>query len=142
MKQFFCLDTKDLKGSEVELFGWVENRRDHGKIIFLDLRDASGKVQLVVLPDSEAYIVAKKLGPEFVVKVKGKVNARPKKMVNPKIPTGKVEVEVLELEIVSKAKTPVFEIDKDTREIREETRLCFRYLDLRNERMRDNLKKR
>ncbi|MCD6195148.1 aspartate--tRNA ligase [bacterium] len=142
MKQFFCLETKDLGGSEVELFGWIENRRDHGKIIFLDLRDASGVVQLVVLPGSKAYKTAKKLGPEFVVRIKGRVNRRPEKMVNKKIATGKVEVEVLELEIISKAKTPVFEIDKDTRKVREDTRLSFRYLDLRSQRMKNNLKKR
>ncbi len=142
MKQFFCKETKDLVGSEVELFGWIENRRDHGKIVFLDLRDASGKVQLVILPDSPAYKIVKELGPEFVVRIKGKVNERPPAMINPKIPTGKVEVEVKEMEILSKAKTPVFEVDKDTRQVGEEVRLRYRYLDLRSERMRENLRKR
>ncbi|MCD6422430.1 aspartate--tRNA ligase [bacterium] len=142
MKRFFCLDVPQFEGKEVELFGWIHNRRDHGKLVFLDLRDASGIVQLVVLPDSSAYKTAKKLGPEFVVRVKGKVNRRPKGMENPKLPTGEVEVEVKELEILSKAKPPVFELDKDTRKVKEEVRLKYRYLDLRTERMKENLRKK
>jgi len=142
MKQFFCADSKNVIGQEIELFGWVNSRRDHGKIIFFDLRDRSGLVQLVVSPDSAAYNVAQKLGLEFVIRIKGKVNKRPKNMVNLKLETGKVEIIVSELEVLSEALPPVFSVASNTRKIKEERRLKYRYLDLRSERMRTNLAKR
>lgn len=129
-----------LKGKEVALAGWVHSRRDHGQIIFLDLRDATGLVQLVISPDKkETYKEAKKLRPEFVIQAKGKVQERPEGMKNKKIPTGEVEVEVKELKILSKSKTPPFEVDKDTSKIKEEIRLKYRYLDLRSPRMKKNI---
>jgi aspartyl-tRNA synthetase len=142
MKQFFCTDIIKMKGEEVELFGWINNRRDHGKLIFLDLRDKSGLAQMIVLPNSGAYEMAQKLGPEFVVRVKGKINERPEKMVNKDLTTGEVEIEVEEIEILSEAKPPVFEVNKDTSKVKEEVRLKYRYLDLRSERMKNNLIKR
>lgn len=142
MKQFFCSDIVKMKGEEVELFGWINNRRDHGKLIFLDLRDKSGLAQMIVLPDSKAYKTAQKLGPEFVVRIKGKINERPKKMINKNLATGGVEIEVKEIEVLSRAKAPVFEVNKDTRKVKEDVRLKYRYLDLRSERLVDNLVKR
>jgi aspartyl-tRNA synthetase len=131
-----------MKGEVVELFGWIHNRRDHGKLIFLDLRDKSGLAQMIVLPDSSAYKIAQKLGPEFVVRAKGKVNERPEKMINKDLATGEVEIEVDEIEILSQAQPPVFEVNKDTSKVKEEVRLKYRYLDLRSERMKNNLIKR
>lgn len=127
------------KGKDVTLAGWVNARRDHGKIIFLDLRDSTGIIQLVVTPKIKD---GDKVGPEFVVQVKGEVNERPEGMKNKKIPTGEIEVLVKELKILSTSKTPPFEIDKDTSKVNEEKRLEFRYLDLRSARMANNVKAR
>src|SRR3989338_324348 len=118
------LETKDLVGKEVNLFGWVNVRRDHGKLIFIDLRDGSGVVQVVFSPSNkEAYELAEKLRPEWVVRLKGKVKARPEKMINPDILTGKVEIEPLELEALNEAETPPIALDTDGDEIGEESRI-------------------
>lgn len=125
-------------GQEVLLQGWVGARRDHGKIMFLDLRDRSGIVQLVVPP---AFAKAS-VGKEDVIEVVGLVKERPASMINPKIPTGTVEVEVKELRILSKARELPFPIDTDGYEINEEVRLKYRYLDMRRPRMNRNLRLR
>jgi aspartyl-tRNA synthetase len=140
MTRTHVIATKDSVGSEVTLYGWVHGRRDHGKIIFIDLRDRSGVVQVVLVPSNkEVYEIGNQLRSEWVVRIKGKVNARPEKMVNPEIPTGKFEVEPIELEIISKAEAMPFPIDNDGYEINEEVRMKQRYLDLRRERMLRNL---
>ena len=127
-------------GQEVLIKGWVHTRRDHGKLIFLDVRDRSGIIQVVFIPSNkEAHELAQKLRSEFVVAIKGQVNERPANMVNDNITTGKVEMLALELEILNEAKTPPVEIDKDTIGINEEIRLKYRYLDLRSERMTRNM---
>ncbi|HZZ99499.1 MAG TPA: aspartate--tRNA ligase, partial [Candidatus Paceibacterota bacterium] len=136
------IDIKDMVGQEAELFGWIHNRRDHGKLIFIDLRDRTGICQVVFTPKTPNYEEASKLRSEWVVRLKGKVNARPEKMVNPDIPTGKVEVEPLELEILNQSETPPFPIDSDGKDIGEEHRMKYRYLDLRRERMAHNMKLR
>ncbi len=123
-------------GKEVTLSGWVNRRRDHGKIMFLDLRDRSGIVQLVStknLADAR---------PEDVIEVTGLVKERPPSMVNPKISTGTVEVEAKNIIILSKAKELPFPIDTDGYEINEETRMKYRYLDIRRDRMSRNLRLR
>ncbi len=120
----------------VEICGWVNNVRSHGKIIFVDLRDFSGQVQVIF---GQNLTEAKELRPEWVIKVKGKVKKRPKGMVNPKIPFGKIEIQAQELKIFSKAKTLPFGINTDGYEISEEKRFKYRYLDLRRERLRKNL---
>ena len=107
-------------GEEVELAGWVHARRDHGKIIFIDLRDKSGLVQVVLSED--LYEKAKGLGPEFVVKIKGLVKERPENMKNEKIATGSVEIEAKDLEILAKAKVPPFDPTSDTKKINEDKR--------------------
>ncbi len=133
-------DTVANVGRDVELAGWVHVRRDMGKLIFIDLRDRSGLVQVVFTPENKELVAqAGELRSEFVVKIIGKVNARPAKQVNENSPTGTVEVEALSLEILNTAKTPPFELDKDTRGINEELRLKYRYLDLRTERMQKNI---
>lgn len=131
---------KDKIDEKAELFGWVASRRDHGKIIFIDLRDRSGIVQLVFTPEKEElYKLADSLRPEWVIKIKGKVNERPKGMENPAVETGKVEIQVEELEILNKSDTPPISLDTDGCEIGEDNRLKYRYLDLRRKRLTDNL---
>src|SRR3989338_9365053 len=130
-------------GKELELFGWIDVRRDHGKLIFFDLRDRSGKVQLVIAPEpKEIPSLPEPLRPEWVIRVKGLVAKRPEAMKNPKEPTGEVEVKVSELEILAKSKTPPFDISGDGYEIDEEIRMKHRYLDLRRPRLLKNLLRR
>lgn len=101
-------------GEEVSIAGWVDVRRDHGKLIFIDLRDASGKVQMVILPNhEEAHLKAQELRPEWVIKVKGNINARPEKMINKDQQNGDLEVEVLEIEVLSKAKELPFDTQSE-----------------------------
>ena len=120
--------------------GWVAVRRDHGKLIFIDLRDRWGMVQVVFNPkDAELLKQADRLRSEWVVRIEGLVKNRPKAMENLELPTGKIEVEANKLEILAEAKTPPFAIDTDGHEIGEEHRLKYRYLDLRRTRMQKNL---
>jgi len=140
MSRTIIKETLSLVGNKAEVFGWVNGRRDMGKIIFIDLRDRSGILQIVITPQiGEFYDIAKNLRSEFVVKIKGLVKERGAKAINPKILTGKIEMEASEIEILNEAQTPPFEIDKDTKNINEETRFKYRYLDLRSERMKNNL---
>lgn len=118
--------------------GWVHSRRDMGKIIFIDLRDRTGIVQVVFVSGS-TYDLAKTLRGEYVVAIKGTVQKRPEKTINPRVATGAVEILATDLEILNESRTPPFELDKDTSNVNEETRLKYRYLDLRSERMRGNL---
>ena len=108
---------KDLDGKigeEVKIAGWVDVRRDHGKLIFIDLRDMSGKVQMVALPNhKEAHETASNFRSEWVVEIVGKVNKRPEKMINKDEPLGEVEVEIMEVKILSEAEIP-FEKDAET----------------------------
>lgn len=131
-------------GEEVLIQGWVNIRRDHGKLIFLDLRDRTGTIQAVVIPQTspEAHGASQDLRPEFVVEITGKVNARPEKNINKDIPTGTVEMEVKNVKVLNKAETPPFDVTSDGHEIGEDVRLKYRYLDLRRPRMQQNLKLR
>src|SRR3989344_7704462 len=143
MERTPIIETQNLVGEEVNLFGWVATRRDHGKLIFVDLRDRSGTVQVVFVPSSQStYELASKLRSEWVVRLKGKIKARPEKMFNPDIPTGKVEIEPLELEILNESETPPIALDTDGYETGEESRMTYRYLDLRRPRLLKNLSKR
>lgn len=127
-------------GEMVTLAGWVDVRRDHGKLIFLDLRDRSGRVQMVALPNhKEVHATAEKVRPEWVLSVTGVVNKRPEKMVNPKEPNGTVELEITAIEVLNEADTPPFDLHSDGREVNEEVRLKYRYLDLRRPRLRQNV---
>ena len=127
-------------GEDVVLCGWVGSRRDHGKLIFIDMRDRYGMTQVVFLPKEcpEIYQIAQTLRSEFVIRLSGKVGKRPKGMENSKIPTGEIEVAAGGLEILTPSDTPPFEIT-DEAEPTEETRLSFRYLDLRRAKMLKNL---
>src|SRR5580692_9871987 len=131
---------KEFKDQEVTLCGWVHRRRDHGKLIFIDIRDRYGITQVVFVPSvsPDAHDEAQKLGPEFVVKITGTVNVRPPKNVNPDAVTGDIELLAKKLEILNTAKVPVFEID-DNIEAGEDLRLTYRYLDIRRKKVRDSL---
>ena len=135
-------ETVNKIGEEIELKGWVRARRDHGKLIFIDLRDRSGLIQLVFTPETADYIKAQELRLEWVLGIKGIVSERPASMVNPEIETGKLEIQVKELEVISEAKTPPFNVDTDGRDIGEDIRMKYRYLDLRRERMAKNIRNR
>ena len=130
-------------GREVELYGWVARRRDHGGLIFIDLRDRWGAVQVVFNPSRapEAHTTASELRSEYVVRVKGTIGSRPAGSENPRMATGAVEVTASELEVISLAKTPPFQIEDDV-EADEATRLKYRYLDLRRPRMQRMLEMR
>ena len=123
-------------GQEIDLAGWVQKRRDLGNLIFVDLRDREGIVQLVFSQaiNGEALAVAEDLRNEYVISVHGKVAARGEKAINPNMKTGKVEVEVTEIKILNKAKTPPFDIE-DNVNASEDTKLKYRYLDLRRPEM-------
>jgi aspartyl-tRNA synthetase len=132
-------DIPELVGKSVELCGWVNARRDHGKIIFIDLRDRSGLVQVVFGSDIEG---ASDLRLEYVIKVLGLVKERPANMVNPNTPNGKYEIEAKRLWILSRAAEMPLPIDGDGYEIDESVRMKYRYLDLRRERLQRNLRLR
>ena len=139
MARIWIKETPKHLNEEVQIYGWVDSRRDHGQIIFIDLRDKTGKIQVVFSPEKkEIYKLAEKLRAEWVIEIKGKVNSRPENMQNPKIATGKIEIEAEELKVVSEADALPFEIS-DAKTVNEETRLKYRYLDLRSQRLRDNL---
>ncbi len=128
-----------LTGQEVVLMGWAHRRRDHGGVIFVDLRDREGIVQVVFNPDAGENVhgEAHKIRSEFVLAVKGKVRKRPEGMENPALKTGEIEVIVSELEIMNESKTPPFSFDDE--EISENVRLKYRYLDLRRPAIQKNL---
>ena len=127
-------------GAKVTLAGWVDRRRDHGGLIFIDLRDSEGLVQVVFNPETskQCHQVASDMRSEYVVKVGGEVASRPSGTENPKLATGEIEVIAQDVEILNPSKTPPFYINEDT-EVEESLRLRYRYLDLRRTRMRENL---
>ncbi len=133
------LNKKDV-GKKVKIAGWVDRRRDHGQLIFIDLRDRSGIVQVVFNPETSKFSheIASQLRSEYVVQVTGAVSARPAGTENTKLPTGEVEILVENATILNTAKTPPFYINEDI-EVNENVRLKYRYLDLRRERMKKNL---
>ena len=140
MSRLWIKDVLSCVNKEITLVGWVDSRRDHGKIIFIDLRDKTGLVQLVFSPDKkDIYNLADKLRPEWVIEISGQVSSRPKGMENPKLITGTVEIEITSLKVITEAQTPPFDLSTDGQEIGEDVRLKYRYLDLRRNRMQKNL---
>src|SRR4051794_31175582 len=131
---------KDDGGAEPRVAGWVPRRRDHGGLIFIDVRDRTGLLQLVFRPEEapEAHAAAGELRGEDVITVTGELVRRDESAINPDLPTGEVELVAAELEQLADAETPPFQIDEDD-PVGEELRLRYRYLDLRKERMRDNV---
>jgi aspartyl-tRNA synthetase len=127
---------------EVELCGWVHRRRDHGGVIFIDLRDREGLVQVVYDPDlPDVFATAEQIRNEFVLRVKGRVRHRPEGTVNPDLPTGEIEVLGKELEVLNRAETPPFQLDEHEN-VSEEVRLRYRYIDLRRPEMLQRIKLR
>lgn len=136
-------DLKAHTGQEVTIAGWVDIRRDQGKLIFFDFRDMSGKIQGVILPNAkEAHEVGSTLRSEWVVEVTGKVNARPERNVQADKQNGDIELEILGIKVLNQAETPPYDIHGDTREVGEDVRLKYRYVDLRNERLQKNIRNR
>jgi aspartyl-tRNA synthetase len=134
MNRTSITETTKYIGKKVKVAGWVHSRRDHGKIIFIDLRDRSGLLQVVFSDSKEANA----LRPEWVITVEGTINKRPKGMTNKELKTGTVELKAEKLEILNKSKVPPFEITGEI-EPSEERRLEYRYLDLRREKMKENI---
>ena len=141
MRSHFCGELNETHLDEsIELCGWVHRRRDHGGVIFLDLRDRDGIAQVVVDPDTEAaFQLAEKVRSEYVLKIKGLVRHRPEGTVNPDMATGKIEVLAKEVEILNAAETPPFQLDEHTN-VGEDVRLSYRYIDLRRPEMLDRLR--
>ena len=143
MQRTLIRDLKGHEGKEVAIKGWVDIRRDHGKLIFIDLRDMSGKVQMVALPNhKEAHGTANTVRPEWVIEVHGKVNKRPEKMINKDEANGDIEIEMTNVIVLNEALTPPLDVTGDGRDIGEDVRLKYRYLDLRRPRLQKNIRMR
>jgi len=142
VRTHFCGElNKSFLEKEVVLCGWVNRRRDHGGVIFLDLRDKIGLAQIVINPETkETFKLAESIRNEFVLKVKGKVIARDSEMINKKISTGEIEVLANEIEILNTSKPIPFQLDST--DTSEEVRLKYRYLDLRRDEMQKRLRLR
>ena len=143
MRTEYCGNvTKEHLGKDVSICGWVHRRRDHGGVIFLDVRDLEGICQAVIDPSNEeAFSLADKCRSEFVIQIKGSVRERPEGTVNSKMKTGEIEIEVSELEVLNSAATPAFPLD-DYQDVNEDVRLKNRILDLRRPEMNNRILKR
>ncbi len=138
MRTHYCGQiTENELDNQLSVCGWVHNRRDHGGVIFIDLRDRSGIVQVVIDPDTpDSFAIAERVRGEYVLQVSGRVRYRPEGTENVDMTTGKVELLVSELQVLNAANTPPFQLDEH---VHEDTRLKFRYIDLRTERMQKNI---
>jgi aspartyl-tRNA synthetase len=144
MRSHYCGQvTADLLDQEIKIAGWVHRRRDHGGVIFIDLRDREGIVQVVIAPEQEqAFAKAESVRSEFVLQITGKVRRRPNGTVNSNLPTGEIEIAASELNILNRSEPLPFPIDDEYHEVGEETRLRYRYLDIRRPEMLERLKMR
>jgi aspartyl-tRNA synthetase len=147
MRSHYCGQIRAANiGETVTLFGWVDRRRDHGFVIFLDLRDKYGTVQIVSDPDRtpQSHPIAEGIRNEYVIKVTGRVSKRPEESLNPKLPTGEIEIYADDIEILSAVRKQLpFQVSSsETETVKEELRLKYRYLDLRRDRMSKNLQLR
>ena len=143
MERTYIKDLASKVGEEVKICGWIDVRRDHGKLIFIDLRDMSGKVQMVALPNhTEAHTLANTVRSEWVVEVTGKINARPERMINKDEVNGAVEIEILSLSVLNEASVPPIDVRSNGIDIGEDARLKYRFLDLRRPRMQKNIRNR
>ncbi|MFK8068398.1 MAG: aspartate--tRNA ligase [Gammaproteobacteria bacterium] len=139
MRTHYCghVTASDLDQT-VELCGWVHHRRDHGGVIFIDLRDREGRVQVVIDPDTpESFATAEQVRNEYVLKISGRVRRRPEGTVNSELPTGEIEVLCKSIEVLNSSETPPIHVDDDN--VNEDSRLKYRYMDLRREEMQSNL---
>lgn len=142
MKRTLASKSSNKVGEEILVKGWIDTVRSHGKIIFIDLKDRSGVVQIVFEEDSQDYEKAEDLKKEYVVAIKGKVKERPEDMKNEDMESGDIEIKGKEIEVLSKSETPPFDIKDEGYKINEEKRLEYRYLDLKRKRLQENMKKR
>lgn len=143
MKRIYIKNLKEHLGQEVVIKGWVDVRRNQGKLIFLDFRDMTGYVQGVILPSAkDAHTLGENIRPEWVVEVKGRVNQRPEKNRQKEKLNGDLELEILSLVVLNEAETPPFDVRSDGQEISEDIRLKYRYLDLRRKRLQLNIRMR
>jgi aspartyl-tRNA synthetase len=141
MRQNFATDlNKNSINQTTTICGWVNRRRDHGGVIFFDMRDKSGIVQVVVNPDNADFAIAESVRNEFVLKITGEVIARADDLINPKLKTGEIEIVASEIEILNKSQPLPFQIGAE--DTSEEVRLKYRYLDLRSEKMQNNIRLR
>ena len=142
MRSHHCGQVTETQLDEtITVCGWVNTRRDHGGVIFIDLRDRQGILQIVIDPDTpESFALAERVRSEYVLKATGRVRFRPAGTENPEMVTGKVEMLVKDLEVLNAAKTPPFQLDED--HVHEDTRLKHRYIDLRTDRMQRNIMRR
>ena len=142
MRSHYCGQVDEsLVDQEIELCGWVNRRRDHGGVIFVDLRDREGLVQVVFDPDKpEMFALAERVRNEFVIKLKGRVRLRDEAVINPNLKSGKIEVLGLELEVLNAAETPPFQLDDQG--VHEDIRLKYRYIDLRRDEMQQRMRMR
>jgi aspartyl-tRNA synthetase len=144
MRTYYCGELrKQHIGETVTLYGWVDRRRDHGSVIFIDLRDRTGTVQIVSDPQRtpDSYEQANSLRNEYVVEITGRVTQRPEESLNPRIPTGEVEIYADKIQLLNSVRKQLpFQVSTaDIEAVREDLRLKYRYLDLRRERMSHNL---
>ena len=142
MRSHYCGQvSEELIDQEITLCGWVNRRRDHGGVIFVDLRDREGLVQVVFDPDREQmFALAERIRNEYVLQVKGRVRARDEATINDKLATGRVEVLGLELVVLNTSETPPFQLDEE--DVHDDLRLRYRYIDLRRDEMRDRMRLR
>jgi len=140
MRSFACSDVREhLVDTSVDICGWVQSRRDHGGVIFLDVRDRSGIVQVVFHPEQpEIFQLADKVRAEYVLRIQGGVRLRPDGTCNPSMLTGKIEILAHQVTVLNRSEPLPFQIDEYT-EVGEEIRLKYRYLDLRRALLRDRL---
>ena len=141
MRSHYCGELNESHvDQDVLLYGWVHRRRDHGGVIFLDVRDREGIAQVVYDPDTvESFAIAEGVRNEFVIKVQGRVRLRPEGTINLEMPTGKIEVLGKQLEVLNAADTPPIQLDEHV-EVNEDLRLTYRYLDLRRPEMAERLR--
>lgn len=143
MNRVLIKNLKDYKEKTVKIAGWVNIRRDHGKLVFLDIRDYTGIIQTVSTPqEKESYKIAQDLRPEWVVEITGEVSQRPEKMTNTNVQNGDIELQIKGIKVLNMAETPPFDVTSDGHEIGEEHRLEYRYLDLRRDRLQKNIRNR
>lgn len=139
MNRIHIADLKNNIGQEVLIQGWIDVRRDQGKLVFFDVRDVTGRVQAVILPGNvDVHVVAEKIRPEWVIEITGKVNQRPERNIQADKQNGDIELEILGLTVLNEAVTPPFEV-ADEGEVSDEIRLRYRYIDLRRSRMQRNV---
>ena len=143
MKRILIEELHGHIGKEVKIAGWVDTRRDQGKLIFLDIRDMTGKVQAVIHPNqNEAMETGKEMRTEWVVEIVGVLNERPEKNKNTTEKNGDIELEITKITVLNKAETPAFDVTSDGKEIGEESRLAYKYIDLRRPRLQQNIRAR